>query len=455
MVLKALSTGVSGLRAEGEAIGVVSDNISNVNTTGFKRQRAIFQDVLGHSILAGTSAGLPGSGVRVGKIQQLFTQGTLSNTGVATDLALNGDGFFVVKGTVEGLTSNFYTRAGEFTLDKEGYLVNPTGLKLQGYIANGDGTFAASLSDVRAPTAAIPPRATTGVDVAANLDSGAMIVQDPLNITVPPTPIAFDPQDPSNTSNFSTTISVYDDFGNAHTLDVYFQKMADNSWDWHALVPDAETSAPAGPPAIWAEVGTGTLTFNDDPTVGTVGSLLDVTANQVSVQFAGVAAAQDITLNFGSPTAPSIAGMNPGTGLDGLTQFGSPSNVSSQHQDGYASGDFSGIAVDGQGVVMGLYTNGQQLAISQLGIAKFRSNDGLERAGNNMWLETRESGTAAMGTAASGGRGAVSSGALEGSNVDLAEEFVGLIIHQRSFSANSKTISTADDMLQELINIKR
>src|SRR3954467_9188163 len=161
MVLSALFSGVSGLRAESEAIGVVGDNIANVNTVGFKSQRAVFEDVLGHSILAGTSSALPGSGVRVGNIQQMFTQGTLSNTGVSTDIALNGDGFFVVKGTVDGVSSDFYTRAGEFVIDKDGKLTNSQGMKVQGYQANGDGTFAASLSDVTAPTAALPARATT------------------------------------------------------------------------------------------------------------------------------------------------------------------------------------------------------------------------------------------------------------------------------------------------------
>src|SRR5215813_1882268 len=146
MVLRAMNTGVSGLRAEGEALSVVGDNIANVNTVGFKSQRAIFQDVLGHSILAGTSASLPGSGVRVGDIQQLFTQGSLANTGVATDLALNGDGFFTEKGTVDGLVGNFYSRAGQFVIDKDGYLTNPQGLQVQGYAANPDGTFQASIS---------------------------------------------------------------------------------------------------------------------------------------------------------------------------------------------------------------------------------------------------------------------------------------------------------------------
>jgi flagellar hook protein FlgE len=431
MVLRAMYSGVSGLRAEGEALGVVGDNIANVNTVGFKTQRAIFQDVLGHSILAGTSSALPGSGVRVGDVQQMFTQGTLSNTGVATDLALNGDGFFVVNGSVDGITSNFYTRAGQFVIDRDGFLTNSAGLQVQGYAANQDGTFDASISSVRAPTAALPARSTAAMTVTANLDAAETI----------PT-VAWDAQDPANTANFSTTMTVYDSLGNSHTVDVYFRKTADNAWDYHALVPGADLNPPA---TGNVEVGTGSLAFTTDGALNTV-----TTTTAMSINFGGGAtAAQAITLDFGTPISAG------GTGLDGTTQFASPSSVSSQSQDGYASGDFSGVAVDGQGVVTGLYTNGQKIAMAQLAIAKFRSNDGLGRAGQNLWIETRDSGTAAMGTAASGGRAAVSAGALEGSNVDLAEEFVGLIEHQRSFSANSKTITTADEMLQELINIKR
>jgi len=430
MVLSAMNSGVSGLRAESEAIGVVGDNIANVNTVGFKQQRAIFQDVLGHSILAGTSSGLPGSGVRVGDIQQLFTQGSLSNTGVSTDLALSGDGFFTVKGAVDGVQGNFYTRAGQFVIDSDGFLVNPQGLQVQGYAANPDGTFDASISSIMAPTAALPAHATETASISANLDSSEVI----------PT-LAFDPADPANTSNFSSTMTVYDSLGAAHTLDVYFAKTADGAWDWHAITPGDDLNPPQ--PGVNVQVGTGSMTFTTD------GALDTVTGTTVTMDFAGATAGQAVELSFGTPIAGG------GTGLDGVTQFASPSNVSSQSQDGYASGDFSGVAVDGQGIVTGLYTNGQQLAIGQLAIGKFRSNDGLGRAGQNLWIETRESGSVAFGTAASGGRGAVSAGALEASNVDLAEEFVGLIQHQRSFSANSKTITTADEMLQELINIKR
>ncbi|HWA76083.1 MAG TPA: flagellar hook protein FlgE [Polyangiaceae bacterium] len=439
MVLRAMYSGVSGLRAEGEALGVVGDNIANTNTVGFKSQRAIFQDVLGHSILAGTSASLPGSGVRVGKIQQMFNQGTLANTGVATDLALNGDGFFVVNGTVDGISSNFYTRAGQFVLDKDGFLTNAGGLKVQGYAANGDGTFQAAPSSVKAPTSSLPARATENISITANLDASDTV---PTGGT-PPAPLTFDPQDPSNTSNFSTSITVYDSLGTAHSVDVYFAKTGDNTWDYHALAKGDDLNPPVAGQNV--EVGLGTLSFTTD---GALNNL--TTTTPISLNFGGGATqAQAVTLDFGTPIAGG------GTGLDGTTQFASPPSISNQSQDGYASGDFSGVAVDGQGVVMGLYTNGQKLAISQLAVAKFRSNDGLGRAGQNLFIETRDSGTAALGTAASGGRAAVSSGALEGSNVDLAEEFVGLIQHQRSFSANSKTITTADEMLQELINIKR
>jgi flagellar hook protein FlgE len=430
-VLSSMNSGVSGLKAESDALGVVGDNIANVNTSGFKAQRAVFEDVLGHSILAGTSTGLPGSGVRVGDIQQMFTQGSLSNTGVSTDVALNGDGFFVVKGTVDGVSSDFYTRAGEFVIDKDGKLSNTSGLKVQGYQANGDGTFAASLSDVTAPTAALPARATTAMNVTANIDSSAAVIV-----------AAWDAQDPANTANFSTTMAVYDSLGNAHTADVYFRKTADNAWDYHVLVPGADLN----PPVVGnAEIGSGALTFTTDGQLNA-----ETVTTAVSATFGGGAtAAQAITLDFGTSIAEG------GTGLNGTTQFAGPSNVSSQKQDGYASGDFSGVQVDGQGVVTGLYTNGEKIAMSQLAIAKFRSNDGLGRAGQNLWISTRESGTAAMGTAGSGGRGATTGGALEGSNVDLAGEFVSMIQHQRSFSANSKTITTADEMLQELINLKR
>lgn len=429
-VLQAMYSGVSGIAAEGETLGVIGDNIANVNTVGFKGQRAIFEDMLGHSITAGTSSGLPGSGVRVAAIQQMFTQGSLSTTGVATDLALNGDGFFVVNGSVEGVTGNFYTRAGQFKIDNSGYLVNAESLKVQGYAANPDGTFAASVSSLKVPTSALPPNVTTKLSVTANIDA---------NATVPTLP--WDPQNPAATANFSTSITVYDSLGNGHALDIYFRKTAANGWEYHVLAKSSEITGGLG---TYTEVGAGGLTFTTGGALQAVAVTTPTTAN-----FIGATPGQAIALNFGTSIGAG------GTGLDGVSQFASPSNVSSQSQDGYASGDLSGVTVDGTGVVKGLYTNGQKLAIGQLAIGRFRANEGLGRCGHNLWIQTRESGEVAMGTAGSGGRGAVSAGTLEQSNVDLAQQFVDLIAHQRAFQANSKTITTADEMLQELVNIKR
>jgi len=431
MVLRSLNTGVTGLRAEGDAISVNADNIANVNTVGFKSQRAIFEDQLGRSILAGTSSALPGAGVRQTDVQVMHTQGTLSNTGVSTDLALSGDGFFVVSGTTGGVTSDFYTRAGQFSLDADGFLVNPGGLNVQGYEANADGTFDAALTNVSVPTAAIPPKITENIELVANLDSNEPVIA-----------AAWDAQDPAATSNFSSTMTVYDSLGASHSMDVYFRKTGANAFEYHVLASGDET-VPAAP-GLNVEVGDGALTFTTEGALDTI-----TTTTPVTVDFTGATAGQAIALDFGS----SVAGG--GTGLDGLTQFSSPSNVSAQSQDGYSAGEFAGVSVDGDGTVRGLYTNGEKLAISQLGVAKFVSNDGLGRAGNQLFIATRDSGEAAMGTAGSGGRAAVSAGALEGSNVDLAEEFVGLIQHQRAYSANSRTITTADSMLQELLSIKR
>ncbi|MEY4551321.1 MAG: hypothetical protein RL685_7516 [Pseudomonadota bacterium] len=430
MVLRAMFSGVSGLRAEGEALGVVGDNIANVNTVGFKSQRAIFQDVLGHSILAGTSSALPGSGVRMGDVQQLFTQGSLTNTGVSTDVALNGDGFLVVGGTVDGITGNFYTRAGQLTIDNDGFLVNQQGLNVQGYLANADGTLQASISDLAVPTASLSPFRTTEIEVTANLDPRDAV-------------LTFDILQPDTTSNFSSSITVFDSLGTGRTLDVYFNNAGGNLYNYTVVADGGELAGgTAGTDTI---VGSGTLQFNTD------GALDIATTPDLSLDFAGGATAgQIVALNFGDDITNDGA-----TGLGGTTQFASDSAVSSQAQDGYASGEFSGLAIDGTGLVQGLYTNGQKIAIGRLAVAKFRSNDGLGRAGQNLWIETRDSGTAALGAAGAGGRASVSSGALESSNVDLGEEFVGLIQHQRSFSANSKTITTADEMLQELINIKR
>jgi len=419
-ITKAMWTGVSGLGAEGSALGVIGDNIANGNTVGFKASRALFEDVLGGAI--GSNVG---GGVRMARAQQIFAQGSIVNTGQATDLAISGDGFFVVKGALGGVNGEFYSRAGQFTPNNEGFLVNPQGLKLQGYAANADGTFQGGLSDIKLPTAPLAPNATTSFELDANLDPNE----------VPPAVTPFDSANAAASSNFSTSTEVFDSLGNAHTVDVYFVKTP-TGWDYHATTDGADLTPPTVGPF---EIGSGALTFNTDGTLAT-----HTPAVPVAASFAGAAAGQAIALDFGTP------GTN-----DGITSLGGASAVNGQSQDGYSSGLLSGVKISPDGVVMGTYSNGEEMAIAQVAIAKFASNDGLDRAGGNSWLKTRESGEAILAAAGTGGRGALVAGALEQSNVDIAEQFVRMISHQRSFQANSKTITTADEMMQEVVNLKR
>lgn len=423
----AMNSGVSGLTAESRALGVVGDNVANVNTIGFKQSRAIFEDVLGGALGRDGS----GAGVRLARTQQIFAQGSMLSTGQQTDLALSGDGFFVVRGTVDGVAGTYFTRAGQMTFREDGALVSSNGLELMGYGARPDGSFSTELSPVRLSTAALPPRATSTLNFTANLDASAQTPAAP-----------WDPQNGAATSNFSTSITVYDSLGNAHSMDVYFRKSGPNTWEYHVTANGAEITG--GTPGRKAEVATGTLTFNSS------GALqAQATTAGGAVNFVGARPGQAIALNVGTPIATG------GTGLDGITQFGSPSNLSAQSQDGFASGEFAGVRVDSDGVVRGVYSNGQTLAVSSLAVARFRSNDGLARAGHNLWSATRESGEAATGQSGAGGRAAIVGGTLEQSNVDITAQFVSLIAHQRSFQANSKTITTADQMQQELMNIKQ
>jgi flagellar hook protein FlgE len=422
-----MENGVSGLRAEGEALGVVGDNVANVSTLGFKKQRSLFEDVL---LKSGTPGG-GGAGVEQSRAQQVFSQGALAQTGIPTDLALSGEGFFVVSGSVNGVTSSFYSRAGQFRVDAAGFMVNPAGLKLLGRMAQADGSLAAAPSPLVVSTAGIPARATSTVQISANLDASD---------TEPA--VAFDPANPENTANASTALQIFDSLGQAHDLEVYFEKTDLGQWNYHALVRGDDLN-PAQP-GVNVEVGNGSLTFTGNGALDT-----RTTTTALNVNFEGATQSQAIEFDFGSTLSGG------GSGLDGTTQFSMPSGFSAQSQNGYSSGALSGVSIASNGMVEGLYSNGMRAPVGQLVIAKFRSEDGLARAGEGLWMATKESGDAALGAPASGGRGALSAGALETSNVELGEEFVGMIQHQRAYSANSKVIATADDMLTELMQLKR
>lgn len=415
-IYKAMWAGVSGLAAESQALGVVGDNVANSNTIGFKMSRAMFEDVLGGA--AGMNVG---GGVRMVRAQQLFGQGSLMNTGQGTDLALTGDGFFVVKGALDGVAGQFYSRAGQFTLDKDGNMVNPQGMHLQGYAANGDGTFAGGLSDVNVPNTPLAPKPTSEFKVQVALDSREAL----------PTVTPFDPLNTKDSSNFSSSTTVYDSLGNAHTMDTYYVNLGGGNWEYHTVVDGGElTGGTAGTPT---EIGSGTMTFD------TSGNLTSTSATTpISANFLNAAPNQAITLDFTDSTQTAQVETN-----------------INQSQDGYASGLLTGVQVDGNGTVLGVYSNGEKVEVAKLAVAKFASNDGLGRGGHNLWMATRASGEPAIGESGAGGRAAIVAGALEQSNVDIAQQFVEMISHQRAFQANSKTITTADEMLQELVNLKR
>jgi flagellar hook protein FlgE len=427
-IYSALYTSVSGLIAEDGALGVIGNNLANTNTVGFKESRAVFETVLGGT--AG-EVGAVGGGVQMTTAQQVFAEGSMQNTGQPTDVAISGDGFFVVNGSVGGVTGNYYTRAGQTSLNANGMLVNPDGMAFQGYMSNGNGTFSTSLGNIHVDTASLPPQPTTTMTITANLDSNAT-----------PPALPWDPTNPATTSNFSTSLQAYDSLGDAHTMSVYFQNTGPGAWTYHVLGNGSEIQG--GTAGQNDEIATGTLTF------GANGALQSntVTAGG-TVSFNGAQANQALTFNFGSQVA------NGGTGMDGITQFGSPSTVSAQSADGYSSGALGSIQIDSTGVVSGVYSNGQTIAIAQMDVAKFQSDTGLGQAGQNLWTATAQSGAAANGQAGTGGRGALVSGSLESSNVDIATQFTSLIAHQTGFQADSKTITTADQMLQDLMNIQQ
>jgi flagellar hook protein FlgE len=430
-ILRSLQIGVSGLRSNSDALGIAGDNIANVNTVGFKRSRGVFQDVLGRSIATFEPTQTAGAGSRLAHVEQMWAQGAIVTTDSPTDLAISGEGFFVVEGNMQGAEGRYYTRAGQFHIDSDGRLVNPDDMRLQGYTAAPDGTMGSTVGDLIVTPGTVPASATTAVAIAANLDSNAPVLS-----------AAFDPLTPEQTSNFANQVTIYDSLGQAHEISVFYHKNASNSWDWHAMVDGGELTG--GVAGTRTEVANGTMTFTTD------GQLDTETVAGSSWDFINATPAQQITFDFG--TSVTTDG---GDGLDGTTQFASPNTTVGLTQDGFAAGSVAGISINTDGVIIGVFSNGQQRALGQVVTADFANVNGLERTGQGLWIATEASGDPLIGGADTGGRGQVVSGSLEQANVDLGTEFVNLISYQRGFQANSRVITTADEMYGELVNIKR
>jgi flagellar hook protein FlgE len=413
-MIGSLFAGMVGLNVNSTSMTVLGDNIANVNTTAFKSNRSSFANILASS-LAGSVSSDVGRGVQFQGTTPMWTQGTIENTNNPTDMAINGSGFFVLQ---DGGGANFYSRAGEFYFDRDGNLVNLSGLFVQGYEVTGtnpDGTLVlGALSNITtAAHNSSPPQATDTLSVDVNLDS-----------------------DTAALGTYATTTTVYDSLGNAIPLTMTFTKNGANDWTAVPSVP-ATVAAPAD-----VSMTNGNLTFDAFGNLNAGAGVPQITLNNL------ISGANAMTIDW-----EIYDGTLASNGS--LTQYSSPSTTTYQNQNGYPSGTLRTVDVNEFGVVTGSYSNGQLTPLFQLVMADFPSYYGLTKMGKNLYAESLESGPALFGTPQSGRLGSISTSAVEMSNVDLAAEFVKMITTQRAFQANSRVITTSDEILNELINLKR
>jgi len=420
----ALSTGRSGLTNSGAALSVIGNNIANVSTVGFKGSRTEFADLI--SAEAGGEIGKIGLGARIGAVRTLFSQGAIEATGRNLDLGIQGTGFFVL-GDGEG---QVYTRAGNFQLQPDQTITNLIGNPLLGFPVDAAGNPTGNLQPISLAGIASQAQPTTTVRLRGNLQADAAIDPVAFNTVAPTFANAFD------ASNFPTSVRVFDSLGAAHDVSVFFKKTSANTWAVHMGVDAGETGGTPGALQLLNGTG-GSITFNPD---GTVASTSGLTG---TVTFAG-AAPQTITLNLGTVGQ-----------LDGMTQFASAFGINSVIQDGFGAGGLASINVDADGFLSATFDNGQSRVLYQVAIAQFSANEGLAPAGNQLYRATIQSGDAAIGVPGAQGNGTVVSSALEQSNVSIAQEFIDLISHQRSFQAVARVITASDTLLGDLINIIR
>jgi flagellar hook protein FlgE len=412
-------SGLSGLDTHATAMQVIGDNISNVKTTGFKGSSAHFEDVLGASLSGVSGGNQTGAGSAVSSVDGNFTQGSLETTDVSTDVAINGQGFFVVQ---EPLTAElFYTRAGHFAIDNQGYYVNSQGQQVQGYLYDSAGTnLIQNLTDIQInQNSMIPPKVTTEIDMILNLD-------------VSETPLVWDINNPTGTSHFTTGLTVFDSLGQSHQVQVYFTKTADQTWAWNALVDGSDIQG--GTPGVAQSFGAGVVNFD---IAGQLTTAMPMNFYTGAITFANGIAPSAVTVDFTN-----------------TTQYGSASNIQTLTQDGYAAGTVSMVSIDEEGNLVANYTNGTRRNIARLALADFPNLIGLARRGDTLFQATTTSGDPLYNMPGIGGMGTISASMLEESNVDLAAEFIKMIIIQRGYQANTKVITTTDEMLAQLMNIR-
>lgn len=460
-MMRSLYAGVSGLQNHQTRMDVLGSNIANVNTIGFKKGRVNFQDMLSQTLsgaarpneeVGGVNPKQVGLGMTIAAIDTVHTQGSLQTTGIMTDVAIQGDGFFVLSAG----NRDYFTRNGAFGLDKDGRMVNPAnGMRVQGWQAQTIGpttliNTAADVSDVVVPVGTKDPAsATTQVDFACNLDK-----------RTPEIPAGGGPADVLR-GTWTTTIEVYDSMGNTHLLQLDFIRAPGQANRWQATA--TVDPGAAVPTNTVVDVGPANAADNvfivDFDNLGALAAVRDgeeagadaLAAGALEVQVAfdvpqtNPAQRQTFSLNLGQI----------GAYRESITQFAESSSTKAVRQDGYSMGYLDSFKIDQSGVVTGVFSNGQNRLLGQLAMAGFTNPGGMEKAGDNTYVVTNNSGDPNIGPSGIAGKGKIIAGALEMSNVDLAEQFTDMIVTQRGFQASSRTITTADQMLQELLSLKR
>ncbi|MDY5918099.1 MAG: flagellar hook protein FlgE [Treponema sp.] len=463
-MMRSLYSGVSGLQNHQTRMDVIGNNVSNVNTTGFKRGRVNFQDMISQQMAGaakpteekgGVNPKEVGLGMTVASIDNVFTQGNLQSTGISTDLAIQGNGFFVMKNGEE----TFYTRNGAFGLDMDGTLVNPAnGMRVQGWMAeeiNGQMlvTTAATPEDLIIPVGSKDPaKETTNVNFACNLNKNTPEILEGASA------------DDIFKGTWGTEQKIYDSFGNEHMLSVSFRRVVGNPNQWEATVVIDQDNADYTQTRVGLGTtdGVGNTFLVNFDNYGALQSVTDTAGNvtnpegQVVLQTSFAVADSNVD-EQGNPYRQTL-NINLGTigsFKDTITQSASKSTTKAFYQDGYTMGYLDNFKIDSSGIITGVYSNGTNRTIGQIAMATFANDRGLEKAGDNTYVESNNSGMARIGESGVAGKGSLMAGALEMSNVDLSEQMTDMIVTQRGFQSNAKTITTADTLLETVLSLKR
>lgn len=415
-MITAFSTALSGLNANSDAINVVGNDLANLNTTGYKANELQFQDLMSESLGVSGNSGQLGLGVGQVGATRNYSQGSIQTTNGATDAAVEGNGFFVLKDPVT--SQSLYTRDGSFQVNSSGQLVTASGQLVQGWsAANGVVNTNGAIGNLSLPLGAtVPATPTTKMNVGLNLDSRVATTDPGAVVTAP--------------------IQVFDSQGSSHNLTATFTKTGANTWGYAVTIPAADLKAGGTTPLT-----TGTLTFDANGNLSSPA----VTTDPQTFSVAGLAnGAADLKINWNLYNS---------AGASTLTQYAESSSISAVNQNGYAAGAVSSVALQSGGSVMATYSNGQQVSIGQLALASINNPSSLTSVGNNTLQATANTSTPVIGAANTGDRGQIVAGALESSTVDIATEFANLLTFQRGYQADSRVITTSDQLLQETVNL--